>query len=64
MENQFRIGTLADLISIREAALKLFDDKKFNDPSIVKNTDHVDFNDKNFDKVRFVKFYSKALVNL
>ena len=29
--------------------------KKFNDPSIIKNTAHVDFNAKNLDNVRFVK---------
>ena len=35
-----------------------FVDKKFNDPSITKNTAHVDFNDKNLDNVRFIKVNS------
>ena len=29
--------------------------KKFNDPSIIKNTDHIDFNDKNLDNVSSFK---------
>ena len=36
-----------------ELATKRYTDNKFNDPSIVKNTDHVDFNDKNLDNVQF-----------
>ena len=30
-------------------------DKKFNDSSIIKNTDHVDFNDKNLYNIRWIK---------
>ena len=35
---------------------------KFNDPSIIKNTDHVDFSDKNLDNVRFIKVNSKPIL--
>ena len=34
---------------------KNFVDNKFNDPIIIKNTDHVDFNDKNLDNVSSIK---------
>ena len=36
LENQFGIKTLADPISIREAATKNYVDISFNDPSLVK----------------------------
>ena len=42
---------------------KQYVDKLFNNPPIVKNTDHVDFNDKNFDNVRFVNVNSYPAVN-
>ena len=61
-KNQFRVKTVPDPISIREAASKNYVDKKFNDPSIIKNTAHVDFNDKNLDNVRFVKVNSMPAV--
>ena len=37
-------------------------DNNFNDPSITKNTAHVDFIDKNEDNVRFVKLNSMPAV--
>ena len=36
MNNQFRIKTLTDPISIRETASKNYTDNKFHDPSIIK----------------------------
>ena len=45
MKNQFRIKNLPDPISIREAVSKNNVDSKFNDPSIIKNTSHIDLND-------------------
>ena len=62
LENQFRIKNILDRISIGEAASKIYVDNKFNDPSIIKNTAHVDFNDKNLDNVRFVKINSTPAV--
>ena len=41
-----------------ELPTKNYVNKKFNDPSIVKNTTHVDFNDKNVDNVSFVEVNS------
>ena len=52
LKNQFRIKNLPDPISTREATSKNYVDNLFNDPSIIKNTAHVDFNDKNLDNVR------------
>ena len=46
---------LKDPISIKEAVSKNYVHTFFNDPSIIKKTEHVDFNDKNLDNVRFVK---------
>ena len=40
----------------------LYVDIKFNDPSILKHTAHVDFNDKNPEKVRFVEVNSMSAV--
>ena len=54
LKKQFRIKNLPDPISIGEAVSKNYVDKKFNDPSIIKNTSLVDSNDKNLDNVRFV----------
>ena len=62
LKNQNRIKNLPDPISIREAASKIYVDSKFNDPSIIRNTTHVDFNDKNLHSVRFIKVNSMPAV--
>ena len=62
LKNQFRIKNLPDPISIGEPVSKQYVDNNFNDPSIIKNTAHVDFNDKNLDNVRFVKVNSMPAV--
>ena len=54
-KNQFRIKNLPDPISIREAASKHYVDNLFNDPSIVKNTEHIDLNDRNITNARFIQ---------
>ena len=38
-----------------ELPTKNYVDIKFNDPSMIKNTDHVDFNARNLDNVGWVK---------
>ena len=55
LKNQFRIKNLPDPISIREAASKNYVDNLFNDPSIVKNTEHIDLNDRNITNARFIQ---------
>ena len=62
LKHQYRIKNLPDPISIREAASKNYVDNNFNDPSIIKNTAHVDFNHRNLDNVRFVKVNSMPAV--
>ena len=62
LKNRYRIKSLPDPISIREACGKnyvnIFIDNIFNDPSIIKNTAHVDFNDKNLGNVHSIKVNS------
>ena len=58
LKNQFRIKNLPDPFSIREAASKNYVEIIFNDSRIIKNTNHVDFNDKNLNNVLFVKVNS------
>ena len=53
LKNQFRIKHLPDSISIRETASKKYVDKNFNDPTIIKNTEHIDQNDRKFTNARF-----------
>ena len=48
-------STLTSPKLIFELPTKNYVDNKFIDPSILKNTDHVDFNDKNLDNIRWVK---------
>ena len=54
LKNQYRIKNLPDPISIREPAPKHYVDNLFNDPSIVKNTEHIDLNDRNITNCRFL----------
>ena len=55
MKNQFRIKNLPDPISIREPAPKHYVDSLFNDPNIIKNTAHIDLNDRNITKSSFIQ---------
>ena len=55
LKNQFRIKNLLDPISLGEAASKNYVDNKFNDSSIIKNSAHIDLNDKNITNARFIQ---------
>ena len=55
LKNQYRTKNLPDPISIREAASKNYVDNKVNDPSIIKNTEHIDLNDRNITNARFIQ---------
>ena len=55
MKNQFRIKNLLDPISIREAASKNYVDNIFIDYSLIKNTEHIDFNIRNFTNARYIQ---------
>ena len=54
LKNQFRIKKMPDPISIREPFSKNSVDISFNDPSILKNTAHMDPNDRIITNARFV----------
>ena len=62
-ENQFRIKNLPDPISIREAASKNYVDNKFNDPSILKNTEDIDLNDRNIRNARFIQVNQRRQID-
>ena len=51
-------STLSSPKTILEISTKNYVDKKFNDSSKIKNTDHVDFNDKILDNVHSIKMNS------
>ena len=53
--NGYRIKILPDPLSIQEAASKNYVDNLFNDPSIIKNTEHFDLNDRNITNARFIQ---------
>ena len=55
MKNQYRIKNLPGPISIREAASTNYVDTLFNDSSIIKNTVHIDLNDRNITNARFIQ---------
>ena len=59
LKNKLRIKNLPDPISLRKTYSKKYVDNLFNDPSVIKNTAHVDFIDKNLNIVRFVKINAK-----
>ena len=54
LKNQFRIKNLPDPTEIQDACSKRYDDNLFNDPSIMKNSAHIDLNDRNITNCRFL----------
>ena len=58
LKNQYRSRNLLDPISVREAASQKYVENNFNDPSMLKNTAHVDFNDKNLNNLHSIKVHS------
>ena len=46
LQNQYRIKNLPDPTSIRDACSINYAERLFNDPSILKNTEHTDRNDR------------------
>ena len=55
LKNQYRIKKLPDPINNREACSKNYVDNLFNDPSIMKNTEHIDLNDRNINYARSIQ---------
>ena len=57
------ISTLTSPKTIVELPTKNYVDNKFNDPSIIKNTDHVDFNNKILDNVFAIRVNSYPTID-
>ena len=55
LKNHFRTKILPDPSDIQDACSKNYVDKLFNDPSIIKNNAHIDLNDRNITKARFIQ---------
>ena len=55
-------STLTSPKTTIEIPTKSYVDSRINDPSIIRNNTHVDFNDKNLDNVRLVKVNSLPAV--
>ena len=55
LKNQFKTKNLPDTISIGEACSKNYVDTFFNDSSILKNSAHIDLNDRNITNARFIQ---------
>ena len=55
LKSQYRIKSLPDPISTSEPASKIYVDSSFSDPSIIKNTSHIDVNDRNTTNERFLQ---------
>ena len=55
LKYQYRNKNLPDPISIGEPGSKNYVDILFNDSSILKNTEHIDLNDRNSSNARFIQ---------
>ena len=63
LKNQNRIKNLSDPFSIQETCSKNYVDDKFNDPSILKNTVHIDLNDRNITNARLTQVNQLPQIN-
>ena len=52
-KSQYQNKSSPNLINIQDACGKNYVNNWFNDPSIIKNTDHIDLNDRIFTNARF-----------
>ena len=55
MKNEFKIKNLIRPQENSDAVCKSYVDNLFNDSSIIKNTAHIDLNDKNTTNARFIQ---------
>ena len=55
LKNQYRIKNLLDPTEMQDACSKKYADNLFNDPTIIKNSAHIDLNDRNITNVRFLQ---------
>ena len=55
LKNQYRIKNLPDPTNLQDACSRNYVDNLFNDSSIIKNSAHIDLNDKNITNARFIQ---------
>ena len=55
MKNQFKIKNLPCPQENSDGVCKFYVDNLFKDPSILKNTEHIDLNGRNFTNARFIQ---------
>ena len=64
LKNQFRIKNLPDLVNKLEAASQNFVEILFKDPSILKDTAHINLTDRNITKPRFIQVIQMPQIDL
>ena len=62
-KNECRYKNLPDPISIKEAGSKNYVDNLFNNPSILKNTAHIDLNDRNITNAGFIQINQRPQID-
>ena len=62
MKNQFMLNKLRCPIEKSDAVFKSYVASGLNNPTIIRNTSHVDFKDKNLDNAQFVEVNSLPAV--
>ena len=62
MKNQYKIKNSPCPVENTDAVCKAYVDSGLNDPSIIRNSAHFDFNARNLDNVGFVKVISLPAV--
>ena len=55
LKNQYKIINLPNPTNLQDACTKNYADNLFNDPTIIKNSAHIDLNDKNLTNARFIQ---------
>ena len=55
LKNEYKIKNLPNPTNIQDACSKNYVDQIYNDPSIIKNTTHIDLNDRNITDARFIQ---------
>ena len=57
MKNDFEIQNLLNPLDSQDIVPKLYVDEKENNPSLIRNTEHVDFNNKIMILLALLKFF-------
>ena len=63
LKNQYSIKSLPDPISKSEACSKKYADNLFENPSILKNTAHIDLNERNNTNARFTQVNQRPQID-